>query len=178
MTTKTMGVTRSITLLVLFSIAFAFVEAAVVVYLRHLLGASQPTIEKNEVLLLLPGIAFLEPRTALQIITNSAFLNIEMVREAATLVMLLAVALLAGRSVADRVAYFFLAFGVWDLFYYVFLKLTVDWPGALTDLDTFFLLPVPWIGPVFVPLLISTGLVTGALLFLLRGSKRRAPGRR
>lgn len=164
---------RSVVKVVIFAIAFAFVEAAVVVYLRHLLGASQPTIDKSEVLLLLPGIAFLEPHTAFNIITNSAFLKIELIREAATIIMLAAVCCLAAKKISDMIAFFFLAFGVWDICYYVFLKLTIDWPQALTDLDTFFLLPVPWIGPVFVPVIISAFLVTGSLVFLLQSSKLR-----
>lgn len=136
------------------------------VYLRHLLGASQPMIEKSEVLLLLPGITFLEPQTALNIISNSQLLRIELIREAATIVILASLASLAARKISNIVAYFCLSFGLWDIFYYVFLKLTIDWPRSFSDLDTFFLLPVPWIGPVFVPLLISTGLVAISIIFL------------
>ena len=110
----------------IFGIAFGFVEAAVVVYLRHLLGASQPQIPKGEILFLVPGITFLEPRTAIQIIRNTSLLNVEMIREAATLIMLGSVAAIVGNTLRGKIAYFFLAFGVWDIFYYVFLKLTID----------------------------------------------------
>lgn len=154
--------------IVIFAIAFAFVEAAVVVYLRHLLSASQPTIDRNEILLLLPGIAFMEPQAALKIISDSALLNVELIREAATMVMLLSVALLATKKIAEVIAFFFLAFGVWDIFYYVFLKLTIGWPKTLADIDTLFLLPVPWIGPVFVPIVISSLLIVGSLIYLVR----------
>ena len=130
---------------VIFSIAFAFVEAAVVVYLRHLLGASQPQIPESEVLFLVPGIAFLEPQTAVQIITNTDLLNVEMIREAATLVMLLSVAVIAGKTLKEKIAYFFISFGVWDIFYYIFLRLTIGWPKSFSDLDIFFLLPTPWV---------------------------------
>lgn len=160
--------TKTLLTIVCFAIAFAFVEAAVVVYLRHLLGASQPTIDKNEILLLLPGVAFMEPQTALKIINSSALLNVELIREAATLVMLFSIALLAAKKREEKIAFFFLAFGVWDFFYYVFLKLTIDWPKTLTDLDTFFLLPVPWIGPVFVPIIISSLFIIGSLIYLLK----------
>lgn len=153
---------------IIFSVAFAFVESSVVVYLRHLLGASQPTINKNEVLLLLPGIAFLQPQIAFNIITNSQLLNVEMAREAATLIMLASVALLAARNIKKAFAFFFLAFGIWDIFYYLFLKLIIDWPKSFFDLDTFFLLPVPWIGPVFVPVIISAVVVTLSLIYLKR----------
>lgn len=156
---------------VIFSIAFAFVESSVVVYLRHLIGASYSEIDQGRVLLLLPGIAFLEPKTAFNIITNSQLLNVEMTREAFTLIMLASVALLAARNVKAVFAYFFLAFGIWDIFYYVFLKLTIDWPKSFTDLDIFFLLPVPWIGPVFVPIIISSLLIAVSLYYLKRSSE-------
>lgn len=155
----------------LFAIAFAFVESAVVVYLRHLLGSTQTTTSTKDILFLVPGIAFLEPQTAVKIITDTAILNIERVREAATLVMLGTVALLAAKSFKEQIAFFFLAFGVWDIFYYVFLKLTINWPTSLTDLDTFFLLPTPWVGPVFVPILISSFLVFVSILYLVKSKK-------
>lgn len=151
----------------IFAIAFAFVESAVVVYLRHLLG-SQTTTDTQEILFLVPGIAFLQPQTAIKIITDSTILNVERIREAATLVMLGAVAALAAKSFKDHIAYFFLAFGIWDIFYYVFLRLTIGWPQNLTDLDTFFLLPTPWVGPVFVPVVISSIFVAGSLFYLMK----------
>lgn len=137
--------------IVIFSIAFAFVEASVVMYLR---------------LLLLPGIAFLQPQAALKIIQNSALLTTEMIREAGTLIMLGAVAFLAAKGIKRILAFFFLAFGIWDIFYYIFLKLIIGWPVSFTDTDIFFLLPVPWVGPVFVPIIISSALVLGSILYL------------
>ncbi|MBI2034214.1 MAG: hypothetical protein HYT11_00605 [Candidatus Levybacteria bacterium] len=165
--------TANILKVVLFAVAFAFVEAAVVVYLRQLLGASEPFAKKNEVLLLLPGIAFLEPQTALRIINDSALLNIELIREAATIVMLFSVSLLAANNIKKLIAFFFLAFGIWDLFYYVFLKLTIDWPKTPGDLDTFFLLPVPWIGPVFVPIILSSLFIVGSLMYLVKSGYKK-----
>jgi len=159
---------RQIFKVVIFSIAFGFVEASVVVYLRHLLGASQPQIPQSEVLFLVPGIAFLEPQTAIQIITNTDLLNVEMIREAATLVMLFSVAIIAGKTLKEKVAYLFLSFGVWDIFYYIFLRLTIGWPKSFSDLDIFFLLPTPWVGPVFVPIIISSVLVLGSVWFIMR----------
>lgn len=154
--------------IVIFSVAFAFIESSVVIYLRHLLGASQPAINQNDVLLLLPGVAFLQPQTALEIITNSQLLLVEMVREAATIIMLAMVALLAARSIKETFSFFFLAFGIWDIFYYLFLKLIINWPKSFFDLDTLFLLPVPWIGPVFVPILISSVMIVLSLIYLKR----------
>ena len=150
----------------LFAIAFAFVEAAVVIYLRHLLSAFHPSVLKEQVLVLLPGIAFLEPKTALQIISNSSILTVERFREAATLIMLFAVAWLVAKKWEQLIAFFFFTFSIWDIFYYVFLRLTIGWPSSFLDLDVFFLLPVPWVGPVFVPILISIVLIVGSGLYL------------
>lgn len=158
---------------IIFAIAFAFVEASVVVYLRHLLGVNftPPQVEKSEILFLTPGVAFLEPQTVAKIIADTDILNVERIREAATIVMLASVAALAGKLFWERIVFFFLAFGVWDIFYYVFLRLTVGWPKSFSDLDIFFLLPTPWIGPVFVPVVASTILVIGSLFILIRNKK-------
>lgn len=155
---------------IVFAISFGFVEAAVVVYLRHLLGIgfTPPHIERSEILFLTPGIAFLEPETAVKIIKDTTLLNIERLREAATLVMLAAMAVIAGKKIGEKIAFFFLSFGIWDIFYYIFLKLTIGWPKSFTDFDIFFLLPTPWIGPVIVPILISSTLIIGSLWYLLR----------
>lgn len=159
---------RRILLVLVFSIAFAYVEASVVVYLRHLLGASHPHVQKSEILLLLPGIAFLEPQTALRILTNTAILKVEQIREAATLIMLAAVAAMAGKKFWEKITFFLLAFGVWDIFYYIFLRFTINWPRTLFDLDTFFLLPTPWVGPVFVPIIISSIFIGGSVIYLVK----------
>ena len=158
----------------IFAIAFGFVEAAVVVYLRHLLGIgfTPPHIERSEILFLTPGIAFLEPQTVVKIISDTEILNIERLREAATLVVLASVAALIGKTLKEKIAYFLLAFGIWDIFYYVFLKLTIGWPKTFADLDIFFLLPTPWVGPVLVPIAISLVLVIGSLLYLMRKQSR------
>ena len=164
---------QTILKVVIFAVAFAFVEAAVVVYLRHLLGIgfTPPHIDRSEILFLTPGIAFLEPQTTVKIISNTAILNVERIREAATIVMLSAVALIAARNIKGQIAHFFLAFGVWDIFYYLFLRLTIGWPRTFLDLDMFFLLPTPWVGPVFVPIAISSILIIGSLLYLMRFQK-------
>ncbi len=163
---------KNITILLttVFSIAFAFVEASVVVYLRHLLGIgfNPPQVSREQVLLLVPGIAFLDPKTALAVIKESQILRVEQFREAATMVMLASIAFLASKGWRDKLAYFLLAFGIWDIFYYIFLRIVINWPQSFADLDIFFLLPVPWIGPVITPLIISSALVLTALLLLKR----------
>ena len=160
--------------IIVFAVSFGFVEAAVVVYLRHLLGVgfTPPQIERSEILFLTPGIAFLEPQTAVKIITNTSILNIERLREAATLTMLAAVAVLAARNLREKIAFFLLVFGIWDIFYYIFLKLVIGWPKSLFDLDIFFLLPTPWVGPVLVPILLSFILISGSLFYLFRTKDR------
>jgi hypothetical protein len=91
---------------------------------------------------------------------------IEVGREAATLVMLVGVAALAGTDRWDRFLAFCMAFGVWDVFYYVWLWLLAGWPPSLFTWDLLFLIPVPWVGPVLAPVLISVALVTAALVLL------------
>src|SRR5438552_17420475 len=80
---------------------------------------------------------------------------IEVIREAATLVMLGAVGVLAGRNRGERFALFLYAFGIWDLVYYAFLKLAIGWPESFLTWDILFLLPVPCVGPVITPCLIA-----------------------
>jgi hypothetical protein len=140
-------------LLTLFAIAFAFVEASVVVYLRALYypeGFSLP--------LKLMG---------------REHVFVELAREAATLVMLAMVGGIAGNSRWQRVGYFSVAFGVWDLFYYVWLKAALNWPATLTDWDILFLIPVPWVGPVVAPVLISCVLIGTGTLIILRLERGR-----
>ncbi len=153
---------------VIFSLAFAYLEAAVVIYLRQLISASHPEIDRSAILLLLPGIAFLQPKSVLDIINNSQLLQIELMRESATLIMLAMIASIAGKKIGRKIAFFFFSFAIWDLFYYVFLKLVINWPTSWTDIDIFFLLPVPWLGPVFVPVIISTLLIIGTSWYLVK----------
>ncbi len=152
--------------IIIFGVVFAYVESAVVVYLRHLLSASYSEIGKGEILLILPGIAFLQPQTALEVIKNSSILSVEKVREAVTLVMLAVVSSMSSKDFKKIIAFFFLSFGIWDIFYYIFLRLIINWPTKFTDIDVFFLLPVPWVGPVFVPIIISLGMVFLSLIYL------------
>ena len=161
---------KTILLIILFAIAFAFVEASVVVYLRHLLGAgfNLPQINKEQILFLVPGIAFLDPKAAVSVIRETAMLRVEQFREAATLVMLASVAFLAAKNGWQRLAYFLFAFGIWDVFYYIFLRLVIGWPGSLADLDIFFLLPFPWVGPVITPVAISALMILTSFIILKR----------
>jgi hypothetical protein len=144
---------RQLVLLAVFATAFGFVESAVVIYLRAATG-------------LLPGY-----RGTLSDVRRSSaeaykqeesinefpesLLTIEVIREAATMVMLTTVALLAGARPRERCAIFLWTFAVWDISYYAGLWATVRWPASLKDLDVLFLIPVPWISQVWFPILIS-----------------------
>ena len=127
-----------------FAIAMAWVEAASVFYIRALVDR-------------------IEPYQADPLPMNGALGNVELWREAATLVMIATLGMLAGRTWRHRAGYAALAFGVWDIFYYVFLRLISGWPRTLLDWDILFLLPLPWWGPVLAP-------VTIALLMILWGT--------
>ncbi len=131
-----------------FALAMAWVEAAVVLYLRVLVDRLQPYQADP-----LPHFGGLG--------------EAELIREAATLLMLLAVGWLAGRSLRTRLAFSVFAFGVWDIAYYVFLVPLTGWPHSLMDWDILFLIPVPWWGPVIAPVAISLLLIAGGLLTIL-----------
>jgi len=131
-----------------FAIAMAWVEAAIVLYLRVLVDRLQPYQPDP-----LPHFGGLG--------------QAELIREAATLVMLLAAGALAGERVRTRLAYSAFAFGVWDIFYYVFLIPLTGWPESLLDWDILFLLPVPWWGPVIAPVAISLLMIAGGVSAIL-----------
>jgi hypothetical protein len=121
---------------VAFAIAMAWVESAVVYYLRTMIDRIVPYQSEP-----LPGIGVLGP--------------VELARELATLIMLFTVGVLAGRNWRTRLGFSAIAFGVWDIFYYVFLKRMCGWPHSLMDWDILFLLPLPWWGPVLAPVSIA-----------------------
>lgn len=133
--------------LVAFGIGFGYVEAAVVHYLRLALGSQLDyDAPVRRVYLDLGVIRFVDPGQTLLIDPELA--RAETAREAATILMLVAVAVLAGRDFWHGVAAFFVAFTVWDLTYYLGLRVLTGWPASLADTDVFFLIPVPWLGPV------------------------------
>jgi hypothetical protein len=136
-----------------YAVAMAAVESAVVVYLRELHAGAVPL-------------------SVLQYALPTRLLSIEVGREAATLVMLIALSALAGRNAWERLLYFALAFGVWDIFYYVWLWVFIGWPASLFTWDILFLIPVPWVGPVLAPVIVSLCLVAGSLWLLRRPDVR------
>lgn len=127
-------------IVVAFAVAMAWMEAATVFYIRALVDR-------------------IEPYQAEPLPMNAALGNVELWREAATLILLAAVGWLAGRTWRQRAGYAALAFGIWDVLYYVFLRLISGWPGTLLDWDILFLLPLPWWGPVLAPVSIAVLLI-------------------
>src|SRR5512136_80084 len=123
----------------------AWMESATVVYLRVLVGR-------------------INPHQVNPLPVSVGLGKTELIREAATLIMLLTIGLLAGRTWRSRLAYALIAFGVWDIFYYVFLAIISAWPHSLLDWDVLFLIPLPWWGPVLAPVLIALLMIVGGTL--------------
>jgi len=98
---------------------------------------------------------------------------IEIAREAATLLMLVAVGILAGRNRLERFGYLLYAFGLWDIVYYLGLQLAIGWPGGLLTLDLLFLIPLPWVGPVLAPVLVSLAMIAACLIIALQEDRGR-----
>lgn len=121
----------------LFGVAFGLVEAAVVIYLR---AASGPLSE-------LHASAF--------VTVPKHLLRFEVWREAATMIMLGSIAWLAGQSAKEKALAFLWTFAWWDLAYYGWLRVAIGWPQSLLTSDVLFLIPVPWLGQVWFPILVS-----------------------
>jgi hypothetical protein len=143
---------RKLIVVAIFAASFGFVEAAAVVYLRASIGLLPGYIGTlSDIRHSSPGY---EQATSIAQFPQS-LLAIEMYREAATMVMLVAVALLAESRTSTRWAAFLWVFALWDIAYYAGLWALLRWPTSLTDLDVLFLIPVPWIAQVWFPLLVS-----------------------
>jgi len=135
---------RHLPWVVIYGVAMGYLEAAVVVYLRAIYY---------------PG-GFRFPLVAFE----PAHAWIEIAREGATLVMLAAVAILAGVDRWRRWLAFLLLFGIWDLAYYGGLWITLDWPASLGEWDLLFLIPVPWFSPVWAPMSVALSMIALSLL--------------
>lgn len=162
---------RAIAALFLFGISFGYVEAAVVVYLRALYNPIRARLhpERNPddlfPLITTRQLADAGPE-------NPRRLAIEIGREAATMVMLGAVALAVASNVHEWIAAFSIAFGVWDITFYAFLKLMIHWPASLQTRDILFLIPLPWVGPVWAPVLVAFTMIVCGVISLRAGGIR------
>lgn len=141
MTTKAL---KTIFWVTIFSIAMAYMESAIVVYLRKLYYPGGFTFPLSNIEIDIAGVEF--------------------VRELATMIMLATIGIVAGRKNIERFAYFIFSFAVWDIFYYIFLKILVQWPESLMTWDVLFLIPVTWIGPVIGPVINSITMILLAVV--------------
>lgn len=127
-----------------FALAMGFFEAIIVIYLRELYypeGFEFP-------------LKLIEPR----------IFSFELLRELATMVMLICIGLLAGKTILQQFGFFLFAFAVWDIFYYAGLKLLIGWPDSLLTWDILFLIPITWVGPVLAPVICSISMIYMAML--------------
>jgi hypothetical protein len=131
-----------------FSIAMAYLEAAVVVYLRRIYGITDSMLQ-------VPPF-------------DGQIAMIEVGRELATLVMLLSIGWIAGKNLQSRIGFAIIAFGLWDIFYYIWLRVLIGWPQSMLEPDLLFLIPLPWWGPVLSPVLIALFMVTGGILAVIK----------
>ncbi len=143
----------TLSLLALFGIAMAHLEGVVVVYLRKALGILET--ESNKV-----SIEKFPKR----------YLYIEMTREAATIIMLIVIAYLTGASWIEKGLFFLWTFAFWDLFYYLSLYILIKWPPKLSTIDVLFLIPKPWIAPVWFPVGVSSLTIIIIAILALTGT--------
>lgn len=146
MRTKDSTTTMKFAWLAVFAVAMGFLEAIVVVYLRQMYYPE--------------GFDFPLKMMSPEIIT------VEWIREFATLVMLAAVGIIAGKNNLQKLLYFLYSFAVWDIFYYVALKLLLGWPASLLTWDILFLIPVTWLGPVLAPVICSLTMIFMAAVLI------------
>ena len=145
---------KKLAIVTLFAVAMAFLEAVFVVYLRRLYYPE--------------GFTF-PPAFPM----DSFIYGLELWRELATIIMLACIGFLAGKKLYDKFAYYLYSFAVWDIFYYVFLKLTIDWPASLLTWDTLFLIPIQWVGPVLAPLIVSASMIIFSMLLIYFSEKNK-----
>lgn len=142
---------RRVAVVILYGIAMAYLEAVVVAYLQRALAIDPAALFPVSDLGELGGFA-----------------AIELGREIATLVMLATVGWLAGDRALERLGWASVAFGVWDIGYYVGLRAFIGWPSSLGTTDLLFLVPAPWVAPVWAPVVVSLALVSFGLAIAWR----------
>ena len=137
-------------LLALFGISMAHLEGVTVVYLRRAIGIID-SLSNRDLLKKIP----------------KRYIFIEKTREAATILMLVTLALLVGKTWLDITVVFLWTFAFWDLFYYLSLYILIKWPASLATMDVLFLIPRPWIAPVWLPIGISSITIIIIMILLL-----------
>ncbi len=145
---------KRLTAVTVYSVAMGYLESALVIYIREMIFGDATRVFPLR--LLAPQLAVME-----------------VMRELATIVMLAMVAYLAGKDRFERWMMFIYSFAIWDIVYYVALKILAGWPSSFLSLDVLFLIPVVWIGPVIAPILIALLLATTSVV--LMSVRRRSP---
>lgn len=140
--------TKPLFWLMVWGVAFGYIEASVVVYLRE--------------------IYYPEGFTFPVLIIQDHIMLTEVIREAVTLLIIWATVCLSYQKLQSRIAAYVVLFGIWDIFYYIFLKLLLNWPEKFNTWDILFLIPAPWVGPVWAPVLVSIGFIYAGLSILIR----------
>jgi len=137
----------------IFAIAMGYLESAVVIYIRKIYYPE--------------GFDF-----PLKVLGADVLIT-EIFRELATIVMLIGIGIMAGRSRIERFGLFLYTFGIWDIFYYVFLKALIGWPASLFTWDILFMIPTTWVGPVIAPMLNAlTMVVLGGMITNFQGKHK------
>jgi len=136
-----------------FAVAFAWVETAVVLYLRekYFHGSFYFPI-------------FIKWEDGKLVIDH--IMRVELGREIATILMLASVGCMAGKNAWQKFSFFMIAFGIWDIFYYIWLWVAIRWPESLMTWDLLFFVPLPWVGPVITPALIALVMVVAGTLII------------
>ena len=148
-----MSLNKQLVWLLIWGMAFAYIEASVVVYLRKIYYPE----------------GFVFP----VVIAETHIAITELFRELATLIIMWATVNLSYKKLQSKLAAFLVIFGIWDIFYYLFLKALLDWPESIATWDILFLIPSPWVGPVWAPVLVSLGIIYAGIAIL----KHNAQGR-
>jgi hypothetical protein len=141
-----------------FALAFAWVESAVVIYLREIYFNG--TFEFPLIIKRVAGERIVDP-----------IVWIEFGREIGTIIMLISIGWMGGRSKLQKFCFFMIAFGIWDIFYYVWLDVLTGWPESLMTWDLLFYVPLPWVGPVITPVLIALSMAAAGSLIIYYDAK-------
>ncbi len=132
-----------------FGIIFGFVEAIIVIYLRKIYYPSQTGL------------------FPLRVVDINIY-RLEVIRESATIIILSLISFISSRKLKEVPFLFLLLFGLWDIFYYMFLFILIRWPSSIAEYDVLFLIPLPWIAPVIAPVLVSSLFVVGSIIYLVK----------
>lgn len=136
--------------LAVFGFTMGIMESIVVVYIRRIIEGVDVVNLTGRVVSNIPAW----------------LIGIEQAREACTIIMLVTLSLLVEKDKWRRLAVFLWTFALWDLFYYAGLKIFLNWPPSITTIDCLFLIPCPWIAPVYVPVIASTLMITASIIIM------------